>query len=56
MKSSLGTVSAEALAKLRRLLVDWVHEARTAGLDNEDIDALVRDVLADEPKPKGEAR
>jgi GntR family transcriptional regulator len=48
VKASLGTAAPEELAKLRDLFADWVAGARTAGLDNEDIDALVRDVLADD--------
>ncbi|GAB3872307.1 GntR family transcriptional regulator [Kibdelosporangium lantanae] len=48
VKASLGTAAPEEMAKLRSLFADWVHAARTAGLDNEDIDALVRDVLADD--------
>ncbi|TCO58737.1 GntR family transcriptional regulator [Actinocrispum wychmicini] len=45
--ASLGTAPVEVMAKLRGLIADWVHEARDAGLDDEDIDALVRDVLTD---------
>jgi GntR family transcriptional regulator len=46
--ATLGSASPEVMAKLRDLVADWVLEARTAGLDDEDIDALVRAVLADE--------
>jgi GntR family transcriptional regulator len=46
VKTALGTASPEALADLRTKLADWMAEARTAGLEDEDIDALVRAVLA----------
>lgn len=45
--ASLGSASQETMAELEQQLVEWVGHARTAGLDNEDIDALVRVVLAD---------
>jgi GntR family transcriptional regulator len=45
--ASLGSASQESMDGLRKQLVAWVEEARTAGLDNEDIDALLRAVLAD---------
>jgi GntR family transcriptional regulator len=48
VKASLGTAAPEEMAKLRDLFADWVRAARDAGLDNEDIDALVRDVLTDD--------
>jgi GntR family transcriptional regulator len=47
VKASLGTASPEVMAKLRGLIADWVDEAREAGLDDEDIEALLRDVLTD---------
>jgi GntR family transcriptional regulator len=43
------------LAQLRKRLAEWVLEARTAGLEDEDIDALVRAVLAGN-EPKGAKR
>jgi GntR family transcriptional regulator len=46
VKTALGTASPEALSDLRTKLADWMAEARTAGLEDEDIDALVRAVLA----------
>jgi GntR family transcriptional regulator len=48
VKTSLGTATPEAMAQLRAQLAEWAREARAAGLENEDIDALVRDVLADD--------
>lgn len=47
VKASLGTASPEVMAKLRALIADWVDEARGAGLEDEDIEALLRDVLTD---------
>ena len=55
VKTSLGTVTPEAMAKLRARLVEWVREARAAGLEDEDVDALVRAVLADD-ELKGDNR
>jgi GntR family transcriptional regulator len=46
--ASLGTTALEVMAKLRGRVVEWVLEARAAGLEDEDIDALVRDVLTDD--------
>ncbi|MDX8033617.1 GntR family transcriptional regulator [Lentzea sp. BCCO 10_0856] len=46
VKTSLGTAAPEDLGPLREKLVDWVTEARSAGLEDEDIDALVREVLS----------
>ena len=45
--ASLGTASQEALDEVRERLGKWIAEARAAGLDNEDIEALVRAVLTD---------
>jgi GntR family transcriptional regulator len=45
VKSSLGTASPEVLDELTVRLAGWVKQARAAGLDDEDIDALVRVVL-----------
>jgi GntR family transcriptional regulator len=55
VKASLGTADRAALAQLRKRLAEWVLEARTAGLEDEDIDALVRAVLAGN-EPKGAKR
>jgi GntR family transcriptional regulator len=45
--ASLGYANQENLAELRKQLAEWVSEARAAGLDNEDIEALMRVVLTD---------
>jgi GntR family transcriptional regulator len=47
VKATLGSVDPEVMGRLRARLVGWVDEARTAGLENEDIDALVGSVLAE---------
>lgn len=46
VKAGLGSTDPEVMAALRTRLAEWVREAREAGLDVEDIDALVRSVLA----------
>lgn len=48
VKAGLGSTDPKVMDALRTRLAEWVREARTAGLDGEDIDALVRSVLADE--------
>ncbi|MGM1063183.1 GntR family transcriptional regulator [Saccharothrix sp. Mg75] len=45
VKAGLGSTDPEVMAALRARLVLWVREARDAGLDAEDVDALVRSVL-----------
>jgi GntR family transcriptional regulator len=45
VKSSLGSASPEVLDELTARLAGWVKQARAAGLDDEDVDALVRVVL-----------
>ncbi|ONI75389.1 GntR family transcriptional regulator [Actinosynnema sp. ALI-1.44] len=52
IRAALGSAPPEAMEQLRKRLHEWVGEARASGLDNEDIDALVRTVLND----KGEQR
>jgi DNA-binding transcriptional regulator YhcF (GntR family) len=47
VKATLGSVDPAVMERLRAGLVDWVDEARAAGLENEDIDALVGSVLAE---------
>jgi GntR family transcriptional regulator len=48
VKTSLGSVEPEVMAEVRGLLSKWVAHARAAGLENEDIDALLRAVMAEE--------
>ena len=49
VKTGLGSTDPRVMDALRTRLAEWVREARAAGLDIEDIDALVRAVLtADE--------
>ncbi|MEU9043638.1 MULTISPECIES: GntR family transcriptional regulator [unclassified Kitasatospora] len=45
---SLGAVEPHDMARLRTGLARWVAEARTAGLEDEDVKALVTAVLAEE--------
>lgn len=47
VKATLGSVDPEVMGRLRESLVEWVHGAREAGLENEDIDALVGSVLTE---------
>ena len=46
VKSSLGSAAPEDLDPLRGTLAGWVAEARSAGLEDEDIYALLREVLS----------
>ncbi|MDQ2587142.1 GntR family transcriptional regulator [Saccharothrix yanglingensis] len=45
VKAGLGSTDPAVMSALRARLFVWVREAREAGLDAEDIDALVRSVL-----------
>jgi GntR family transcriptional regulator len=54
VKSSLGSAAPEAMTELRARLDTWVTEARAAGLENEDIQALLGAVLAGEASPNGQ--
>lgn len=45
--ASLGSAPPEAMGRLRERLADWVRDARAAGLELEDIDALLGAVLAE---------
>ena len=47
---TLGSASPEALAALRDQLAGWVGGARAAGLDDEDMSALLRVVLRGSPQ------
>ncbi|KOV80401.1 GntR family transcriptional regulator [Nocardia sp. NRRL S-836] len=46
VKASLGSAAPEDLDPLRVTLAGWVAEARAAGLEDEDIFALLREVLS----------
>ncbi|ACU40172.1 GntR family transcriptional regulator [Actinosynnema mirum] len=48
VKAALGSADPEVMGPLRTRLAEWVHDARAAGLDTEDVEALVRSVLVDE--------
>jgi len=48
--ATLGTAPREALSRLQDQLADWVRGARAAGLENEDIEALLRAVLTGAPR------
>ncbi|MEJ2853755.1 MULTISPECIES: GntR family transcriptional regulator [unclassified Saccharothrix] len=47
VKAALGSGDPEVMAALRARFAEWVGSAREAGLDIEDIDALVRSVLVE---------
>ncbi|WP_447004290.1 GntR family transcriptional regulator [Saccharothrix isguenensis] len=47
IKAGLGSTEPAVMAALRTRLAEWVRDAREAGLDIEDIDALVRSVLTE---------
>ncbi|MBV6702014.1 GntR family transcriptional regulator [Kitasatospora aureofaciens] len=49
VSGSLGAVEPHDMARLRTGLLRWVAEARQAGLEDEDVQALVTSVLAEEP-------
>jgi GntR family transcriptional regulator len=46
VKGSVGSADAEALTELQRQLEDWVRIAQAAGLDDEDMQALLSAALA----------
>ncbi|WP_328610298.1 GntR family transcriptional regulator [Amycolatopsis sp. NBC_00345] len=46
VKSSVGSADAGALTELQRQLEDWVRIAQAAGLDDEDMQALLSAALA----------
>lgn len=47
VQRSLGGASAVDHARLREALAGWVREARSAGLDPEDVEALFASVVRD---------
>ena len=47
VQRSLGGASLADNTKLRRQLATWVRDARAAGLDQEDLEALFASVLLD---------
>ncbi|HEY7596371.1 MAG TPA: GntR family transcriptional regulator [Actinophytocola sp.] len=47
VQRSLGGASVTDRARLRDALAEWVHEARSAGLDPEDVEALFASVVLD---------
>lgn len=49
VSGTLGTVDPHDMKRLRTGLARWLVEARKAGLENEDAQALMTDVLAEEP-------
>ncbi len=46
VKATLGSADPQAVAKLRVRLVQWVESGRDSGLDDEDMRALLSDVLS----------
>jgi GntR family transcriptional regulator len=50
VKASLGSATPQVMTQLRERLTEWVAEARAAGLEDEDVDALVRAVLTHDEK------
>src|SRR6059036_2852486 len=47
VQRSLGAASLADNTRLRRRLADWVRDAREAGLDQEDLEALFASVVLD---------
>ncbi|HEY4018706.1 MAG TPA: GntR family transcriptional regulator [Pseudonocardiaceae bacterium] len=54
VKASLGSAAPEAMARLRGELAGWVRAARVAGLEDEDIQALLGVVLAGDGTTNGQ--
>jgi GntR family transcriptional regulator len=44
-----GSASPESMARLHHGLTEWVRDAHATGLENEDIEALLRVVLTNTP-------
>jgi GntR family transcriptional regulator len=53
VKASLGSAAPEAMTQLRIRLAAWVASARAAGLENEDIQALLGSVLTGDDTTTG---
>jgi len=47
VQRTLGTAPVAEHARLRDALTDWVRDARAAGLDAEDVEALIASVVLD---------
>jgi GntR family transcriptional regulator len=47
VQRSLGGASVAEHARLRDTLAEWVRDARAAGLDAEDVEALYASVVLD---------
>jgi GntR family transcriptional regulator len=45
---TLGSADPHVMARLRRGLSQWLDQAREAGLEDEDVQALVASVLAEQ--------
>jgi GntR family transcriptional regulator len=54
VKASLGSAAPEAMTQLRAELAAWVASARTAGLEDEDIQALLGAVLTGDGTNNGQ--
>lgn len=54
VKASLGSAAPEDMTQLRGQLATWVRAARTAGLEDEDIQALLGAVLAGDETANGQ--
>ncbi|CAM4169155.1 GntR family transcriptional regulator [Kibdelosporangium persicum] len=50
VKASLGSADPHIMAELRERLAGWVKQAHAAGLEDEDVRALLRIVLAEREK------
>lgn len=53
VKASLGSAAPEAMNQLRIRLAAWVASARAAGLENEDIQALLGSILTGDDTATG---
>ena len=53
VKASLGSAAPEDMVQLRTALAAWVATARTAGLEDEDIQALLGAVLGGDGTTNG---